>query len=176
MGRALNGTAPARPGTSVKRMTTTANNEPVRRRRSRQWWAGAAILFAVLLTVAVVWWMARPTPTPPPPAVSLEGLDAGVAQSIADAQRSLQKSPRSAEAWGRLGMVLAAHAFRPQAVQCFTEAERLAPGEPRWPYFRGVMLELGGAEADAIPAPASRRRSSVRTTRKPCVSASPTYW
>ena len=133
-------------------MTTTANNEPVRRRPFRRWWAGAAILSAVLLSVAAVWWMARPTPAPPPPAVSLEGLDAGVAQSIAEAQASVQKSPRSGDAWGRLGMVLAAHAFRPQAVQCFTEAERLAPGKPRWPYFRGVMLELDGAEADAIPA------------------------
>ncbi len=134
----------------VRRMTTTSNPEPVRGGRFRWWWAAAALLSVGLLVGAAVWWTMRPAPAPP--AVSLEGLDTGVAQSIAQAQALLQKSPRSGDAWGRLGMVLAAHAFRPQAVYCFAEAQRLQPREPRWPYFRGVMLESDGAEADAIPA------------------------
>src|SRR5262249_29487024 len=51
---------------------------------------------------------------------------------------------------GRLGMVLAAHSFYPESVASFAEAQRLDPGEVRWPYFRGVALTLGDPDA-AIP-------------------------
>ena len=132
-------------------MTSAANPEAVRG-RSRRWWVGGILASAAVLVGAAVWWAVRPGPPPEPPAVSLEGLDATVAQSITQAQALVRQSPRDGRAWGGLGMVLAAHAFRPQAVVCFAEAERLQPREPRWPYLRGVMLELDGAEADAVPA------------------------
>jgi tetratricopeptide (TPR) repeat protein len=38
--------------------------------------------------------------------------------------------------------VLRAHAFAAEADACFTQAERLDPDEPRWPYFRGLRLFL----------------------------------
>jgi tetratricopeptide (TPR) repeat protein len=48
-------------------------------------------------------------------------------------------------------MVLGAHHFIPEAVVCFAAAERFEPGEPRWPYFRGLALQLEGYEAEAVP-------------------------
>jgi tetratricopeptide (TPR) repeat protein len=47
-------------------------------------------------------------------------------------------------------MVLAAHEFMAEANECFAQAERLDPREPRWPYYQGVALTLGSPEA-ALP-------------------------
>ena len=132
-------------------MTTAAKQEPVRGGGSRRWWA-AGLVSAALLIGAAVWWAWRPQPIPDPPSVSLEGLDPAVSRSIETAEARLRESPRSGAAWGRLGMVLSAHAFRSQAALCFASAERFDPREPRWPYIRGVMLQLDGAEAEAAPA------------------------
>ena len=45
---------------------------------------------------------------------------------IESARDRVRREPRSAGAWGRLGMLLAAHNFSPEAVACFAEAETLA--------------------------------------------------
>ncbi len=130
---------------------TSATNQDAARGGSRRWVGAALAAAALLLVGAAVWWAVRPAPPPAPPAVSLEGLDPMVAQAIKQAQDRVRGAPRDGRAWGGLGMVLAAHAFRPEAAFCLTEAERLEPREPRWPYYRGVMLQLDGAEADAVP-------------------------
>jgi tetratricopeptide (TPR) repeat protein len=46
-------------------------------------------------------------------------------------------------------MVLAAHGFYPESVPCFAEAERLDSQEPRWPYFRGIVLTVRDPSAAA---------------------------
>jgi tetratricopeptide (TPR) repeat protein len=43
-----------------------------------------------------------------------------------------------------------AHKFHKEAMQCFAQAEKLQPKEPRWPYHQGVMLLWWDANA-AIP-------------------------
>jgi tetratricopeptide (TPR) repeat protein len=88
-----------------------------------------------------------PRPAPLPPAVDLQGVEAAVATAIADAQESVRASPRSAEAWGRLGMVLLAHQFREEARLCFVEAERLDSSNARWPYFQALVLVREDIEA-----------------------------
>jgi tetratricopeptide (TPR) repeat protein len=46
-------------------------------------------------------------------------------------------------------MALGAYGLRPPAVVAFANAERLQPGEPRWPYFQAVALAQEGAEEKA---------------------------
>jgi tetratricopeptide (TPR) repeat protein len=53
-------------------------------------------------------------------------------------RQKVVEAPRSAARWGRLGMVLRAHAFAGESNFCFEQAERLDPQEPRWPYYRGL--------------------------------------
>ena len=50
-----------------------------------------------------------------------------IVAALAQARAAVQESPRSAAAWGRLGMVLAAHDFRAEANACLAQAERLDP-------------------------------------------------
>jgi tetratricopeptide (TPR) repeat protein len=72
-----------------------------------------------------------------------------VARVIGQARAAVGQAPSSAGAWGRLGMALYVHSFADAAGTCFAEAERLDPGEARWPYFRGVILAEGDPEAAA---------------------------
>jgi tetratricopeptide (TPR) repeat protein len=82
--------------------------------------------------------------------VDLTATDPAVKSAVELAQAAVRRGPQSADAWGRLGMVLAAHGFYPESVPCFAQAQRLDPEEPRWPYFQGVALALGDPDA-AIP-------------------------
>jgi len=77
---------------------------------------------------------------PAPPTVEVPADDPELAVAVADARRAVEAEPRSAEAWGRLGLVLAAHRFPDAALACFREAERLAPTDTRWPYHQGLAL------------------------------------
>jgi tetratricopeptide (TPR) repeat protein len=123
-------------------------------------WAGRAPSRRLLLAVALLgvaaagglggWWYWRREPAPGPPAVDLAGVDPAVAAAVAAGREKVRQAPRSADAWGRLGMLLVAHDFRAAALACFAEAERLDPQEPRWPHYQGVALSLGDPGA-AVP-------------------------
>jgi tetratricopeptide (TPR) repeat protein len=99
---------------------------------------------AVLTALAVaggVWWLRRDAVVLPP-VVDLSGADPEVARLVESARREVLAEPRSAERWGHLGMVLRAHDFADESGECFTQAERFDPAEPRWPYYRGLTLVL----------------------------------
>ncbi len=66
------------------------------------------------------------------------GYDPTIAAAIGEAREAVLKSPRSAEARGRMGMVLLAHEIRAEARDCFAQASSLASSNPRWPYFLGL--------------------------------------
>jgi tetratricopeptide (TPR) repeat protein len=120
-------------------------------RRSRRVAAGVGVA-AVLLAAgaAVVFWRPRPPAPPVSPDVDLTGADPAVVALVESARAAVGRAPGSGDAWGRLGMVLAAHGIYPESVVCLTEAQRCDPGEPRWPYFRGVIVALGDPES-AVP-------------------------
>jgi tetratricopeptide (TPR) repeat protein len=111
----------------------------------------------------VVWYR-----SPRPPAIDLAEFDPEAAAAVREAETALQKQPRSAAAWGHLGMVLFAHDVYRQAMQCFAQAEELDLSEPRWPYFQGLILllsdppgaipylERAAARAGAQPTPRLR--------------------
>jgi tetratricopeptide (TPR) repeat protein len=113
------------------------------------------IALAILSVAAVgggigVWWLWPREPTPEPPAVDLAGVDPAIAAAVEVGRTKVRQSPRSADAWGQLGMILAAHDFAAAALACFAEAERLDRQEPRWLHYQGVALSLSDPAA-ALP-------------------------
>jgi tetratricopeptide (TPR) repeat protein len=49
-----------------------------------------------------------------------------------------------ADAYGEMGKLLMAAGYRESAEPCFLDAQALAPGEMRWPYYLGHLYRLGG--------------------------------
>src|SRR5437899_2101638 len=103
----------------------------------------------ILITGAVGYLWFRSAP-PDPPDVVLTGLDPTVVNVVEESRAAVRHSPRSAAAWGRLGMVLVVHDFHAEANRCFAQSERLDPRDPHWPYYQGITLFLGDPKA-AIP-------------------------
>lgn len=131
-------------------MSATASDPPgagggaPRRSRRRR----LLILLGALALAAGAGWLGwRWAAAPAPPAVELAGADPAVAEAVEAAREEVRRSPRSARAWGRLGMVLRAHDFAAEANACFAEAERLDPREARWPYLHALTLLLTDPEA-----------------------------
>jgi tetratricopeptide (TPR) repeat protein len=111
-----------------------ARHRPDRLRRALVVLGGAALALGI---GRFIWLRAT---APQPPAVDLEGVDPAIAAAVGRAQEAVRQAPRSAPAWGLLGMVLLTHQFNSPANLCFERAEAFEPGEPRWPYYRGVAL------------------------------------
>jgi superkiller protein 3 len=109
------------------------------------WAATALVGVALVAGIGAFSWYRASALQPPP--LDLNGFDPAIVVSIGQARAAVQESPRSAPAWGRLGMVLAAHNFQAEANACFMQAERLDPRQPRWPYYQGVALSHGDPEA-----------------------------
>ncbi len=127
-------------------MTTEASAPPaVPKRRGRLLIAGLAVALIVVGggAWAAWYWLAAPAP----PEVDVSGADPDVAEAVEAARAAVRWSPRSAAAWGRLGMVLRAHDFGREANVALAEAERLDSADPRWPYLQGLTLLLGDADA-----------------------------
>ena len=102
--------------------------------KRQAWICGVA-----LVALAAGAFFLRPRPTPPaPPDFPTRGLDAEVRDALDEARVAVVASPRSAEVWGRLGMLLRAHALDAASNECFLEAERLDPKDSRWPYLFAV--------------------------------------
>jgi tetratricopeptide (TPR) repeat protein len=88
---------------------------------------------------------------PEPPEPDMKGIDPAIVAVVTEARAQVRKAPRSAAAWGHLGMVLIIHEFRPQGNFCLAEAERLDSHDPRWPYFQALgALVVTDAEG-ALP-------------------------
>jgi tetratricopeptide (TPR) repeat protein len=125
---------------------------PKARRHGRSW----LLLAVVLLTLAgggvCVWWWLRPPAAAPaiPPPVPPNIQDAEIRELIKTTRQDVLEHPRSADAWGRLGMVLLAQLFDIDADRCFAEAARLDPDDARWPYARG-LLALKRHPDNALP-------------------------
>ena len=106
------------------------------------------VLLATGVTVSM--WrrtaMAEATPVaaadPEPPSADPTGVDPAVIAAIESARAAVRQSPRSASAWGRLGMILSAHNFALESNACFLQAEKLDPRDTRWPYYQGTELCL----------------------------------
>jgi len=114
----------------------------------RKWKYGIAFALLVLMAGASYWWYCRAGPQLP--VVDASGREPEIVAALAAAQAKVRRQPYSGDAWGRLGMLLLVHAFEGEAEICLAQAERLAPRQPRWPYYRGLLKELRDPEA-ALP-------------------------
>jgi tetratricopeptide (TPR) repeat protein len=110
------------------------------------------------------YFLLRPT-SPPVPAITTDSLDAEVVAVIDKARAGVQAQPRSAAAWGQLGMVLFAQDMYRECDEVLTEAARLDPRDARWPYLRGLALMLTQPE-DGI---ALLRRAAELPPRSPAM-------
>jgi tetratricopeptide (TPR) repeat protein len=113
----------------------TSSSSAAARPRRRLWLGlGAALLLA---GAGAAWWFGfRAAPLAPPLPGNVE--DPEVRQAIERARQGVVQQPTSAAAWGHLGMTLMAVQCEADADRCFEEAARLDPGDPRWPYYRGL--------------------------------------
>jgi len=82
-------------------------------------------------------------PEPRDPSALAPRLQALLATSI----EAVRARPGDHEAWGRLGIVYDVHDLKDLAIASYAEAEARAPGEFRWPYFRGHCLLFTDVEA-----------------------------
>ena len=114
---------------------------PVGRRRGRFCGLLAIAILTLVGGAVCLWWQLRPAAAPPaiPPPVPPNIQDAEIRELIETTRQDVLDHRPSADAWGRLGMVLLAQLFDIDADRCFAEAARLDPGDARWPYARGLM-------------------------------------
>ena len=114
-----------------------------RRRWTRSGTLRAAVVVLALLALGGYIYQRSSRPVLPPPDVDMEGADPSVAAAVERGRDKVRQEPHSADAWGKLGMVLLVHEFRSQAAYCFDRAEELGPREVRWPYYQalGAMLK-----------------------------------
>jgi tetratricopeptide (TPR) repeat protein len=108
-----------------------------RQRRSLWTLVFAVGLLVVLGAVAARWWS------------RIEQVDVPVPSDISDpdlvavlekAQGLVQTRPRSAAVWANLALTLQANGYGAEADRFFAEAQRLDPGDGRWPYFRALAV------------------------------------
>lgn len=97
-------------------------------------------VLAVCVTGLVAWWQIH-SRVPAIPVIDLQSVSPSVRRVIETAQHAVAKEPRSGLAWGRLGMVLRAHEYFPEAIDCFRIAWKLDPADLRWPYLLAIGLE-----------------------------------
>jgi tetratricopeptide (TPR) repeat protein len=148
-------------------MSSTASPGPAPRRRLRWTILVAILLLAAGLGAAAAYRALAPSPPP----LDLAGVDPQVVKVITEARDAVRSAPRSAAAWGRLGMVLSMHEFTPESHACLERAEELDAREPRWPYYQGLSLLRTDPEraldklrraADLAPAASELRLALAR--------------
>jgi tetratricopeptide (TPR) repeat protein len=79
-------------------------------------------------------------------------MEPRVVEAIRISREAVLGNPRSAAAWGRLGIVLDAHELYAPAVVSYREARRLDPRDFRWAYFLARLLEISGAQPAEMAA------------------------
>ena len=104
-------------------------------------WRRWAILVSLAVAAAAAILLVATTPSreEPLPGDGVEAADSQVARLYDRAREGVRAEPSSAEAWGELGLVLAAHGHATNAVECFARAAVLAAADWRWPCFRAAV-------------------------------------
>ena len=122
----------------------------------------AALVLLLAVGAGGVWWWSRPAPLIPPLPPDIQ--DAEVSRAVERARQEVSADPRSATAWGNLGMTLLAHLFDREADRSFAEAARLDPNEPQWPYAR-ALIALKRDPEQAVPLLRQAVAAAERTSQ-----------
>lgn len=88
--------------------------------------------------------------SPAPQLPSLDGAEPQVKAFIEQAHAELAADTSVADAWGKYGMALDVHDFAQPALDAYTKASELAPGEFKWWYYRANRIARTDPAA-AIP-------------------------
>jgi len=104
----------------------------------------ASVILAALLELSCA------RSVPPVPTIPVDGLDADVRNAILKARDQAVAQPKSAQASGRLGMVLEAHTLFQPAVPAYQRAVRLDPQDFAWRYYLALCLEKTGQLDEAL--------------------------
>jgi len=114
----------------------------------------AAVVVVFVGLVAVVWrlepWLPIRYGRADPPVVAIDGLEPVLAAAVRRGLDGIEAAPYSAAAWGELGGVLDVHDLKTEAIVCYERAERLDPGDGRWPYFLGLCRRLSDQRAALV--------------------------
>jgi tetratricopeptide (TPR) repeat protein len=110
----------------------------------------ATLVGGIIAVIGVSLWYWHAQSPPEPPSIDLANAEPAIAHVIQKALTAVREKPRSADAWGHLGLVLRAHAYNDESDVCFAQAERLDPKDPRWPYLQGTQLRFRHPDA-ALP-------------------------
>ncbi len=120
----------------------------------------ARLVFGIVLLIVLgamsLFFVMRSSPVRVPE-LQLAGLDPAVEREIESSLKAVRASPRSADAWGRLGSVLMHYEFPAEMLAAFAEAERLDPQSPRWPHFHGLAISA----TDIVSATERFRRAAT---------------
>jgi Flp pilus assembly protein TadD len=108
--------------------------EPPRKSLRLRWIAGLVVLAAL---GGIVFWLRGPKLPRP----DLAAADQEIVAAIDTAESAVRRQPRSAEAWGELGLVLMAHLYWQEAEECFQASARLDPANWRWPYYQAACQQ-----------------------------------
>ncbi len=108
------------------------------------------MVMACVLVLAGWWaWNAR-RQTVALPVIDWTAMDPVVVATLKQHQDTVRQNPRSGSAWGWLGALLWTYDYRPQACECLSEAVRLEPDNPRWPYYHGLALLIAQPAEAAV--------------------------
>lgn len=121
------------------------------------------VLFTSAVLVVCVGYVALRPRDPQSPAIPTSGLDPAVAKLIEATLAEVRASPRSGEAWGKLGSVLMHYEFVQQTRRAFEVAEALSPHEPRWPHLHGLAVSTRDI---ALATEKFRRAASLARERR----------
>lgn len=107
----------------------------------RRGWTG---WFAASLLGLVVACGSSTPPAIPPDIDSLGRLQPEVREDLEEATAAVSADPTSGARWGQLGLRYEANGLPEAAWDCFREAHRLQPKDPKWPYRAGVVAKRAG--------------------------------
>jgi tetratricopeptide (TPR) repeat protein len=122
---------------------------------------GLIVVAALGLTAYLLW---SSMSAPDLPEIPLAGADPKLVEAVEVARREVRNQPRSGEAWGQLGMVLAANGFTESSLPCFEHASRFDPENARWPLYESIQLGRMGRIRDGLPQ--LRRAVNLARTRE----------
>ena len=104
-----------------------------RSRRSIRWGIALGLGVVLALVLGLAWFLSRERVTLP--IIDTSNAHAELVKVVKEATEAVQENPRSADAWGQLGMVLLAHEYYQQASECFIQAAKRDPKNMLWLYY-----------------------------------------
>jgi len=110
------------------------------------------IAAAVVALFAARYWVDRSAVNRLPVVPSISDRQRAIRAHLTEADAAARARPRSADAVGALGIAYHAELFYPEAIACYTLAERLNPKDSQWVEFHALAESARGADSEAAAA------------------------